>query len=169
MGDEFVHLLWISCENEDSAGVVVFHFLYDCVDCFAAVVVAFADERVGFVDEDDPSPGLLDFFFDHLGSPAYVFADDISASAFDKFVFGDSFAVVENLAEQAGYGSFGAAGIASEDHMEFLGFVGNPFVVSDKADSGGGNKLVDCFFYFIKSDQAVKLIDCFFEGFIAGF
>ena len=116
--EEAFHLVLVSGENDNHAVALIFHFLDDRIDGLVSVKAVFTvDKRIGFVDEQDAAPRLLEFPFDLRSRPTDIHADKVAASALNERAAFQHSLFFQYFRQEPCNGGLRAARVTGEDHV----------------------------------------------------
>ena len=115
---ELLHLIRVSGKNDYNFITVVFHLLYDGVDCLITVhAVPVINKRIRLVDKENSALCFLEFLLYYRCRPAYEFAYEICTSYFHHVAFGQHIVISHYLREKPSYTCLRRTGVTRKHHV----------------------------------------------------
>ena len=81
---KFLHLLRISCKNDNDLIPVILHLLHNGIDCLGAIRAVVFYKRIRLIDKQNAATRRLKFTLNNLCCPADVLSDQILPAALDN-------------------------------------------------------------------------------------
>ena len=114
---EVLHLVLIASGDDHKLAAIVLHALHQRIDGLLAVHVVVGRQRIGLIDEEDATHGLVAHAVDNLGSLAHILTHQGSPAGLDDTAGGQDIHRLQHLAHLAGDTGLSCTRITRQDEV----------------------------------------------------